>query len=160
MKRLEVEKKLLLTKKQTNAVAIFDYIASKYATIPYSDRAQNAVNFVAIFMTRKRIESVAQAIAKRSIQAILTALQKEFPDEKELTDISFRWLQTSFLVMCKKVRIQYETPVMDLFYWNHKLRDLFKDAFIEQSISILGECTFEAPQDVWACVWHFNVTNI
>lgn len=158
MKRLEVEKELVLTKAQLNAVAIFDYIASKYANIPYSDRAQNAVNFVATFMTRKRIETVAQAIAKRSIQAILTALQKEFPDEKEL-DVSFRWLQTSFLVMCGKVRIQYETPVMDLFYWNRNLRDIFKNAFIKQAISIMGDCTFEAPQDIWASVWHCTITN-
>ena len=156
MNRNEVKKELELTKVQAKAVAIFDYIASRYADITYCDSAQNTLNFVTFFMRQERIEAAAQAVAKRSIQTILSALQKEFPDETELTNVSIRWLQTSFLVMCKKVRIQYETPVMNLFFWNPKLRDIFKEAFIKQAIDILGQCTFEAPQDVWACVWRYD----
>ena len=158
MNRLEIEQKLVLTKEERRAWVVFDYIASRFARL-YGDQAQNTLNIVATVMSTKRVEAAARAMAKAAVHHVVTTICLEYPDKKEMKNINFRWLRTNCLSIYERVRVRYETPSMELFYYNPKFNEIFKNAFINQVSEYLGKSTSEAPYGIWACVWNFDLTN-
>lgn len=158
MKKLEIEQKLILTKEERRAWVVFDFITSRFAHL-YGDKAQNALNIVGTLMTTKRVEAAAQAMAKSAVHHMLTTICMEYPNEKEMNNITFRWLHTSCLTNYERVRVRYATPSMEIFYWSTKYNSIFKKTFIAQVSDLLGECVCEAPEDIWACIWTFTLNN-
>ena len=158
MKKLEIEQKLILTKEERRAWVVFDYITSRFAHL-YGDKAQHALNIVGALMTTKRVEAAAKAMAKSAVHHMLTTICLEYPDKKELKNVTFRWIHTSCLTTCERVRVRYATPSMEIFYWSTKYHDTFKDAFIAQVSELLGECSCEVPHDIWASIWTFTLIN-
>lgn len=158
MNRHEIEQQIILTKEEMRSLRVLTALISNLR-YPYVDKAQNRLNFVGTIMGSNRIEASARAIAKIAIRETITDIAEKYPANHKISDITFRWMQTSFLTTCGKNRSKYENSIMDLFYWNTKFHDTFKYAFIKQISDIFGECSYEAPRDIWACIWNFDLVN-